>query len=165
MVFKFTSKQELFNCIKDLNQRYYKPVDEFFKIYEEYFRQNGIPLLGYFRDAHTCLVKATLVKDVVSRKKVIDEHLEKYVKILQIILIHEYTALITVKKDDLKKAPLRPNDKNRMLDELTPRWKELRKKTSVKYTYNNTIEELDEAIGFLKETYEFVEKIHRQYIK
>jgi len=42
MVFTFTNKQELFNCIKDLNQKYYKPADEFFKIFEEYFRQNAI---------------------------------------------------------------------------------------------------------------------------
>lgn len=165
MVFTFTNKQELFNCIKDLNQKYYKPVDEFLKIYEEYSRKNGIPLLGYFRDAHGCLVKATLVEDVASRKKEIDKHLEKYVKILLTILIHEFTALITVRKDDLINAPLCPDDKSRILDELTPRWKKLRKRTSVKYTYNNTIEELDEAIGFLKETYEFIEGIHKKYIK
>jgi len=121
-------------------------------------------------------VKATSVKDVVSRKKVIDEHLEKYVKTLKIILIGDYAVLIFVRIKDLLKAPLLPNSKKSILVELKPKWEEYKKReplnynndktiASVKYTYNNTIEELDEAIGFFKETYEFIEKIHKKYIK
>jgi len=158
-----------------LNKKYYKPADELFKIFEEYFRQNAIFLLRYFRDAHTCLVKVTSVKDVVSRKKVIDEHLEKYVKTLKMILIGDYAMLIFVRIKDLLKAPLLPNNKKSISVELNPKWEEYKKReplkynndktiVSVNYTYNNAIEELDEAIGFFKETYEFIEKIHKKYI-
>lgn len=163
MNFQFTNKQELFNCINDLNQEYYKPADENFKMYEEYSRNNASFLLGLFRDAHDCLVKAIMVIDIVNRKNKIDYYLEKYVKTLLLILIHEYVGLITVRKDDLLDVPLVPYEKNKIEDLLKPKWDELRAFTSVKFTYNNNIDELTRAKNFYKNTYEFVESIYTKY--
>jgi len=163
MDFQFNNKQELINCINKLNQDYYKPVDDIFKLFEEYARDNAAILLEYFRDAHDCFVRAISIKDIVNRKDKIDKYLEKYVKILQIIHIHEYVGLITVRKDDLLNVKLLPFEKREIKKQLSTKWTKLKRHTIRPFNYNNTNDELTTAINFYKETYEFIESIYKKY--
>jgi len=158
MDFNFNDKQELINCINNLNQEYYKPADKLFKMYEEYSRKKAIPLLEFFRDAHDCLAKAIMIKDIVNRKEKIVDYLKKYVRILQMLLIHEYVGLTTERKNDLLKVIIEP-EKEKVQGELSPRWAELREYPAKDLNYNiKTVDELNEAVNFYKNTYELVEK-------
>lgn len=159
MDIQFDNKLELINCINDLNNKYYKPADELFKLYEEYSRNNAALFLGDFRDAHFFLANVILDKDVISKKNVIKKHLENYIKKLQKIIAREYVALIIVRIVDLMKSPLTPPKKLEIKNELSPQWKKL--KNQLPSLNDDKTNEL--LLDILEETYKFVESVYKKH--
>jgi hypothetical protein len=162
-MFPFNREQELFKRINDLNQKYYKPADKMFKVFEEYSRGNAAILLKYFRDAHYTLVNVIYINNYISQKSLTDMLLERYVKNLKLILLYGYIALIRAKIINLLKAPLFPADLESVKLEITPEYEKLDNLNSVEYSIKDTIVKLDEVIDSLQKIDEFIENIFKKY--
>jgi len=165
MDFQFNNKQELIGCINKLNVDYYKPVDKFFKLYEEYSRDDAILLLGLFRDAHDCIIRIMLKNDIIGRKDKINHYLEKYMKVLRTINIFEFSGLIKARKKDLSKINFLPFQKikiNMQINRIIKRIKKYNLRKFLDYN-NNTIDGLLAVLNDFKEALKSVESLYREY--
>jgi len=166
MEFQVNNKQELISCINKLNDKYYKPADKLFKLYEVYSRRYAIPLLRCFRDAHGCIIRAMADVDDTARKDNVSKHLNKYVKILQTLIIFECSAVIRARMDDLLEIDFTPPQKDEIKNRINQKLEKVIKyslKAFLDYE-KNTEEELTKVKDDFKEAFNGIETIYRENI-
>ena len=96
-----TDYQSFFAYVREINEKYLKPVDINIRIIEEYRRNSVIISVLKLKDMYGYLLEAIEPGDIVSGKGKIEGALQIYKNKLQIVLIRTQWALIHDRKNDL----------------------------------------------------------------